>query len=300
MSRRRRAVPVRDTTLTVGAIIGVLCLVALGLCLALGARPMVVTSGSMSPAIPTGSLVLAQTVDAEGVEVGDVVTVTSSEGRRVMHRVIDARPAGDATSLTLQGDANATPDAEPYLVDEVALVRFHVPLVGHPVTWLSTPTGLMLLGVGAAALLYVAFRPNPASRSGRRRRALVRIAVPVAVLAAVGASQPAGAWFDDPATVTSGAVTTYVVPPTTVRCQGLGLLSLRFNWDAVAGATSYTLFYNNGANSLNTTNTTALVGSLINGGSAWVVARRNFGATTWSSVSSNSVGYLVVVVALCD
>ncbi|MDD0857192.1 hypothetical protein NHF46_04100 [Arthrobacter alpinus] len=43
----------------IGAVLGALCLVLAGLTLAFGLKPLIFSSGSMGPAIPTGSLALA-------------------------------------------------------------------------------------------------------------------------------------------------------------------------------------------------------------------------------------------------
>jgi signal peptidase I len=110
--------------LDLAAVVGVLSLLAVAACLALGVRPAVVVSGSMAPGIPVGAVTLARTVPAESVAVGDVVTVPRTDGRGlVTHRVIETAPGtGGATTLRLQGDANTEPDALPYTVTEVGQV----------------------------------------------------------------------------------------------------------------------------------------------------------------------------------
>lgn len=120
----------------------------------------------------------------------------------------------------------------------------------------------------------------------------------VALIGSLTVPAWAAGWTDS-VPVTGSTLTSYTVPTTTLKCNGLGLLSLNFTWTAVTGATGYTLYYNSGANHVDTTATSATVGSLISGGSAYVVVHRNFGSTTWNSVNSNSVSYTVVLVAVC-
>jgi hypothetical protein len=162
------------------------------------------------------------------VDVGDVVVVPRNTGGRVMHRVVHVEAIGDEVVLTLQGDANATPDRTPYVVREVHTVRSHVPLLGYPVTWLSTPFGLLGLGAVACVLLLFAFRRNP--RPAGRRRAVAAISVPVAAAVAVSAGTPVGAWFTDSGTVTSATSTTHaVVAPASASCSA-ALLAGTVSW----------------------------------------------------------------------
>lgn len=302
MTSHRRRKPFRPARilLSLGAAIGVVCLVAATASVFLDIRPMVVSSGSMSPAIPAGSLAFAQDTAAENVEVGDVVAVSRADGTRVMHRVVAAEPSDGQVALTLQGDANATPDDEIYVVDRVLAVRFDVPWLGHPVSWLSTTWGLLLLGAGAFGLLVFALRPSRESTDGRRRMAAF-LAVPVALALAAATAAPSSASFTDAGTLTSSTIATYTVPPTTLSCGAVGLLSVTFNWTAVPNATNYTLHYGiGGSSTVTTTSTTRTLTAALAGGTAWVVVNRAVGSTTWSSVNSNTRSYTVAVVSLCS
>jgi signal peptidase I len=307
----------REVALTTAAVAGALCLVLLLAGLVLGVRPLVFRSGSMAPAIDTGALALARTVPASEVHRGDVVSVHDAAGTRVTHRVVSVATQGEQRQLTLKGDANARPDAEAYTVTEAQRVFLDVPRLGYAVGWLTGPIGLFLLGLYAALLLSVVFRREPpgngrpSSRarrraSGRRtaprRRTRVHAALAVAVtglavlVPAPGWSAP---WTDD-VTVSGTTVSADTVPAPTLSCGALGILSVTFNWTAVAGATDYTLHYGSGGSStITTASTTTTIVSLISGGTAWVVANHNYGSTTWTSVASNTRTYTVAVVSLC-
>ncbi|NLG47963.1 MAG: signal peptidase I, partial [Gordonia sp.] len=63
----------RELALNVGAVLGLMCIVAAIASMLFGITPLVFRSGSMSPEIPTGSLAIARTVDAQDLRVGDVV-----------------------------------------------------------------------------------------------------------------------------------------------------------------------------------------------------------------------------------
>ncbi|MFE5646146.1 signal peptidase I [Rhodococcus sp. NPDC056516] len=152
----------KQAALTTGAVLGVLCIVATALSLALGIKPVVFRSGSMSPAIPTGSLAFVKSQPVSELSVGDVVSVTTSGGERLTHRVygIDQLD-NNLSSLTLKGDANDAPDTETYAVADADLVVFSMSRVGYVLAWLSGPIGIFAGGLFAGSLLMIAFRPAP-------------------------------------------------------------------------------------------------------------------------------------------
>ncbi|WP_018178103.1 signal peptidase I [Jongsikchunia kroppenstedtii] len=155
--KRRRSR--RELALNVGAIAGTICIVATVLSLMFGVKPLVFRSGSMSPAITTGSLALAQSVSADKVKVGDVVSVMNPQGTRITHRVFRIQHIDGQTLLTLKGDANAQPDLLPYPVTKVDRVFAHVGFLGYLVAWLSSGIAIFLGGLLAGALLMLAFGP---------------------------------------------------------------------------------------------------------------------------------------------
>jgi len=102
--------------------------------------------------------------------------------------------------------------------------------------------------------------------------------------------------------VSGSTVGTYTVPaPATFTCGTLGVLSVTFNWTAVAGATNYTLHYGSGgALTKAVTGTSTTIVTPISSGTAWLQANRSFGATTWTSVASATRTYTVAAVSLCS
>lgn len=165
----RTALRAQRVLLDLAAAVGVLSLLAVAACLALGVRPAVVVSGSMAPGIPVGAVTLARSVPADTVAVGDVVTVPRTDGRGlVTHRVIETTPLADsvagATELRLQGDANAEPDAQPYAVAQVGQVLGSVPYVGYAVVALQQNLVAVVAGLLALTAL-VTFPARAASRA---------------------------------------------------------------------------------------------------------------------------------------
>ena len=114
-----------------------------------GYEPYGVISGSMEPAIPTGSLVLVHEEPPSELEAGDVVAFLSN-GSIVTHRIIEVDE--DARTLVTQGDANPVPDMNPVPFSAVeGVVTAHVPLLGW-VCLLATGFWGKVIAVGLIVL----------------------------------------------------------------------------------------------------------------------------------------------------
>nr|WP_286189677.1 signal peptidase I [Sanguibacter hominis] len=129
-----------------------------------------VTSGSMEPSFGAGDLLISRPISAADLAVGDVVTVQASDGYLVTHRVQEIADGADASSraVILKGDANATPDPTPYLVDDVWQVAVAVPGGATFFAFLTTgltPVFMIAAIIGVAGSLLMG--PGP-SRSPRR------------------------------------------------------------------------------------------------------------------------------------
>ncbi len=142
------------------ALLGALCLLLTAWALLNGARPLVIRTGSMAPALPVGTVVVARPEPATRVSAGEVVAIVRADGRRIMHRVLRARPAGGgAMTLVLRGDRNRAADP-PVTVQTVERPLLVVPAAGRPLTWLRGRWVQYWLGVatGSLALLWLALR----------------------------------------------------------------------------------------------------------------------------------------------
>ena len=153
----------QNNLLTLGAILGALCLLAAMAAVLIGAKPLVFRSGSMAPAIPTGALGISIPVEAASIRTGDIISVETA-GVRITHRVVSAEISGDTATVTLKGDANSIPDAAPYVLQKADRVVAHTPLLGYAVAWLSSSAAVFAGGLFTAYLLYLAFGAH-----GRRR-----------------------------------------------------------------------------------------------------------------------------------
>ncbi len=146
-----------EVALTIGAVLGLLCLLSTVAAVAFDVRPVIFRSGSMSPAIETGALAFSRTVPASDLAKGDVVTVTNSKGITVTHRIESLTRTGDEATLVLRGDANEVSDSESYVVAQAPRVIFDVPRLGYVVSAMSGPWGVFAAGLVVGLVLTAAF-----------------------------------------------------------------------------------------------------------------------------------------------
>lgn len=158
-----------QVALTVGALLGVVCVVSTIAVHVFGIAPLVVRSGSMEPTMPVGSLALAVPVRGPDLHQGDVVSVSEPDGGRVTHRVVSTAASSQvAVTAYLKGDANRHPDPAPYVIGSATRVVVVAPLAGYAVSWMQTPAGRVLTFLASLFLLYVGFR----HKGSRRHRSI--------------------------------------------------------------------------------------------------------------------------------
>lgn len=153
----RLAGRVLSWVLVVAATIVALCLLAVSI----GPRflpyqALVVRSGSMSPTIPTGSIVFYKKRAAADVKVGDVIVFAKpgQTNEKVTHRVFRISNGPTGRYFTTKGDANGSPDD--WRVPAVGtgwVAAFHVPVAGYALVDLQSTTARLLLLLIPAVLL---------------------------------------------------------------------------------------------------------------------------------------------------
>lgn len=176
----------------------------------LGTRPLVITSGSMDPAIRAGDIVLATPTPHDELETGTVVAFRdpSRGGALVTHRIVDVTADGYVT----QGDASQAPDVTAVPRDAVVGVgRVLVPFIGLPVVWTQQGQWAVLAAWAVATLL--------ASTVGFRRPPRPSTApVPAQCTAATPATTPTTPRTPQPHDAPAPRATTAAAPPTvTIR-----------------------------------------------------------------------------------
>ena len=112
-----------------------------------------VQSGSMEPAIHTGSLIFVKPM--AGYDVGDVVTRKTTDPKvTVTHRIISKEEKDGQATFRTQGDANNAPDMETVRQsDIIGQEIFTIPYLGYPVSYAKTSQGLILLVVIPAVII---------------------------------------------------------------------------------------------------------------------------------------------------
>lgn len=152
---------------TIGDIIEILGLGLAAVIIAgllFGYQLVVLTTSSMAPVAPAGSLLIVSSQSPEDVELDDMIVMRRNNATLVTHRVVALQapsqlrtPSGSPQILaTTQGDANETPDPTPYrLEDDQRVVQLVIPRAG----WLVLPIidhtllVLMLAALAGAALV---------------------------------------------------------------------------------------------------------------------------------------------------
>ena len=96
----------------------------------LGYHPAVVGSGSMTPTICMGDIVIVKKVNPYDIHVGDIIQYRSDEGITITHRVIAIKETPNGLIFVTKGDANNVAD-KPFKEDRViGKVVFVIPKLG--------------------------------------------------------------------------------------------------------------------------------------------------------------------------
>lgn len=128
---------------TIMIIISILGVLFVGLYI-YGIQPYVVESGSMEPAIQTGSLsFISKKVSYEQINIGDIIAFKVDSGAYATHRVINITEKG----FTTKGDSNKPIDniittKENYIGKNI----FSIPKVGIAVKAIQSPRGKIIFG----------------------------------------------------------------------------------------------------------------------------------------------------------
>lgn len=169
----------RVTAAALGTVAVLLAAVAAVAVVVADAGFLVLRSDSMAPSIDAGALVVTTPVEARDIDAGDVVTVRT-DGNPLTLRVVTSTLRGDEASLVLQGDANAKPDREAYVVSGADRVVWSLPYAGYVVDSATSPVGLVGIGVLFVVLTMLSpalpeYAPLPGGRHRNRRRTAVSV-----------------------------------------------------------------------------------------------------------------------------
>lgn len=147
------------TTLLVAALV-ILALFLWGYRLC-GMEAFVVQSGSMEPAYPVGGMVYVKPVDAEALQVGDVITFRLTGDTRGTHRIVEILEEKGQLAFRTKGDANETADTAPVTPDRIlGRVCFGVPYLGFLISYIQQPPGMYTAICAVAVLLILVILPD--------------------------------------------------------------------------------------------------------------------------------------------
>lgn len=125
-----------------------------------GYRSFTVRSGSMTPAIETGDVVVTRPISPLSARVGDVVTFVDPEGtgKLFSHRVQSVRAVGDEVAFVTRGDANTSTERwRVFATGSIGRVAYRIPKIGYALSWIdSGPARLALIAIPALLLLWAA------------------------------------------------------------------------------------------------------------------------------------------------
>ena len=122
-----------------------------------GYLPLIVLTDSMYPEIESGDLIICHTLDAEEVQVGDVIAFFDPAGNGtsiVTHRVTEVVTESGQIQWRTKGDANNVEDQMLVPADDlVAIYKSRIPGAGNVAMFFSTTTGLIVCVVIPLVLL---------------------------------------------------------------------------------------------------------------------------------------------------
>ena len=137
------------------------CLVLIALLLVVSIFPItgnfkvkVVESGSMEPAIKTGSIVVVKPV--EQYDVNDIITFVNpeKEEKSITHRIVDLEVIEGEKRFVTQGGANNSSDKRSVAKNEiVGEVLLDLPYLGYVVRVAQNPLGFILIIVVPALII---------------------------------------------------------------------------------------------------------------------------------------------------
>jgi signal peptidase I len=119
-----------------------------------GIKMYTVMSGSMTPSIPVGGLVVVK--ESNKYNLKDIITFTDIEDPKfsVTHRIIEIKDEDSNPKYYTKGDANNARDADEVTKDRISgKVILTIPYLGYPVSFAKTQNGFIALIVIPATLL---------------------------------------------------------------------------------------------------------------------------------------------------
>ena len=122
-----------------------------------GGAALTVLSGSMTPTIGVGSMVVVRPIDPASVRPGDIITFQAASGKSdlITHRAVRIQLDTEPPSIITKGDANPVEDIRPVPFGAVrGKVWLTIPLVGTLGGYARGQFGMTLL-LGIPTLMFM-------------------------------------------------------------------------------------------------------------------------------------------------
>jgi signal peptidase len=171
----------RWTLAAAGKLAGVLAFLGvLGLLLVtmaaprlLGYQSYVIYGSSMEPTIKLGSLVVAEPVKVDDLQVGDIIVFRNDgNGTTVTHRIVAIREEDGRRFFETKGDAsNGADPVEVGLENGARKVVYHLPYLGYFTHFANSITGIILLVILPAIGLLALQLTNRREAAAKDQRA---------------------------------------------------------------------------------------------------------------------------------
>jgi signal peptidase len=117
-------------------------------------KMMVVLSGSMEPAIKTGSVVVVKPADSYNK--GEVISFNDPRSGKtsVTHRIFEIKETEEGKAFVTKGDANDAPDMNEIKQGQImGKTLFSLPYIGYPISFAKTQTGLIVMIIIPAVII---------------------------------------------------------------------------------------------------------------------------------------------------
>ncbi len=153
--RRLRSVATGVSVLGTGlwslaATVAVIVIVTIVAVVPLGWRPLTVLSGSMTPTLRTGDVIISAPLRPDQARIGDVVTFSdpSRDNALVTHRIIKLRLSAGKAYVVTRGDANTGVEKWAVASDgKIGRVVMHFPKLGYLSKVSHSPWARLLLAL---------------------------------------------------------------------------------------------------------------------------------------------------------
>lgn len=125
-----------------------------------GYFPLIVLTDSMYPEIESGDLIINNTIDADDVKEGDVISFYDPQGNGttiVTHRVVEVVEDNGELFFRTRGDNNNTEDKELVPADDlVGIYKSRIPGAGNVAMFMQSTPGLIICVV-LPIILFIAY-----------------------------------------------------------------------------------------------------------------------------------------------